>query len=97
MLMHENAHHDAMRLPLDGLEGVTVFVFSPVDVAVSKLSRFAEIDRENILALAKSGLITSNELRRRAEEALPGYVGDPTSIRNSIDIACRDIESATFT
>lgn len=96
-LMHENAHSDARRLPLDGLEGVNVFVLTPVDLAVSKLSRFAQIDREDILALAKAGLITSKELRQRAEAALPGYVGDPTSICNSIGIACRDIESATLT
>lgn len=96
-LMHENAHEDAMRLPLEGLEGVRVFVLSPIDLAVSKLSRFSDIDRADILALASAGLIASKELRRRAEAALPGYVGDPAGVRNAIDIACRAIESATLT
>jgi hypothetical protein len=33
-------------------------------------------------------------LRKRAEQALGGYVGDLSSVRNSIDIARRLIESA---
>lgn len=92
-LMHENAHDDAMRLPLRGLKGANVFVLNPVDLAVSKLSRFAEVDRADILGLAKAGLITAKQLRQRAEDALPGYVGDPAPVRTSIDIACRDIQA----
>jgi hypothetical protein len=66
----------------------------PIDLAVSKLSRFADQDREDILLLAREGLIDSASLRKRAEEALAGYVGDLNSVRNSIAIACRLIESA---
>ena len=91
-LMHEDAHHDAMRLPLDGVEGVNVFVLTPVDLAVSKLSRFAAIDREDILALAKAGLIGAKVLRQRAEATLPGYVGKLAGVRTSISLACGDIE-----
>jgi len=91
-LMHEDAHQDALRLPLD-LEGIRVRVLQPVDLAVSKLARFGEIDREDILELARSGLVTAKALKKRAEAALPGYVGDPTMVRNSLDIACRDIEA----
>ena len=91
-LLHEDAHHDAMRLPLDGVKGVNVFVLTPIDLAVSKLSRFAAIDREDILALAKAGLISAKDLRRRAEEALPGYVGNLAGVRTAIGLACGDIE-----
>jgi len=91
-LMHEDAHQDALRLPLD-LEGIRVRVLQPVDLAVSKLARFGEVDREDILELARSGLVTAKALKKRAEAALPGYVGDPTMVRNSLDIACRDIEA----
>jgi len=64
-----------------------------VDLAISKLARFSEIDRGDILQLAKEGLVTANDLRRRAEAALPGYVGNPAPVSASIDIACRDIEA----
>lgn len=92
-LLHEDAHQDAVRLALDGIEGVRILVLQPVDLAVSKLARFGEIDRKDILGLAEEGLVTSKELRRRAEAALPAYVGNPDSVRASLDLACRDIEA----
>jgi hypothetical protein len=67
-------------------------VLQPVDLAISKLARFSEIDRGDILQLAKDGLITASELRQRAEEALPAYVGNLASLQTSILLACRDIE-----
>lgn len=93
-LMHEDAHQDALRLRVD-VEGIRVMVLQPVDLAVSKLARFGEIDREDILELARAGLVTAQALRKRAEEALPGHVGDLSTVKNSIDIACRDIEALT--
>ena len=92
-LLHEDAPHDAMRLSLDGIpETIRVFVLKPVDLAVSKLSRFSAIDRQDIIELAGNGLVTARELRKRAEAALPGYVGDPASVRTSIELACRDLK-----
>lgn len=92
-LLHENARQDAVRLPLEGIEGARIFVLQPVDLAVSKLARFSEIDREDIRELAKEGLVTANELLKRAEAALPAYVGNPDSVRTSLELACRDIEA----
>ena len=92
-LLHEDAHDDALRLLLDGIDGVRVLVLQPVDLAVSKLARFSEIDRGDILQLAKGGLITSALLRQRAEEALPGYVGSLQPVQTSIMLACRDIDA----
>jgi hypothetical protein len=92
-LLHQDAHDDALRLPLDGLRGVDVFVLQPVDLAVSKLARFSEIDREDIRQLARDGLITAGELKKRAEAALPDYVGDTGAVRTSIKIACADVKA----
>ena len=92
-LLHEDAHDDALRLLLDGIDGVRVLVLQPVDLAVSKLARFSEIDRGDILQLAKDSLITSATLRQRAEEALPGYVGSLQPMQTSIMLACRDIDA----
>ena len=95
-LLHEDAHKDAQPFAFPGIDRklIDVRVLAPIDLAVSKLSRFADQDREDILLLAREGLIDSASLRRRAEEALTGYVGDLNSVRNSIAIACRLIESA---
>ncbi len=92
-LLHEDAHNDAWRLTLGGMDAVRVLVLQPVDLAISKLSRFSEIDRGDIVQLAKDGLITATALRQRAEEALPGYVGNLVPLRTSITLACRDIEA----
>jgi hypothetical protein len=92
-LLHEDAHQDAVRLPLKGIEGARLFVLQPLDLAVSKLARFSEIDREDILELARNRLITAQALRKRAEAALPYYVGNPVPVRTSIDLACRAIEA----
>jgi len=95
-LLHEDAHADARPIDIPGIDKklIDVRVLAPIDLAVAKLSRFADQDREDILLLAREGLIDSASLRKRAEEALAGYVGDLNSVRNSIDIACRLIESA---
>jgi len=92
-LMHEQAYDDAIPLRIEGVDPkkLDVRLLSPVDLAVSKLSRFSEQDREDIKALAAEGLVTAAALRKRANEALPGYVGHLTRLRNTIDIACRDI------
>ncbi len=64
-LLHEDAHQDAVRLPLKRIQGVRIFVLQPVDLAVSKLARFSEIDREDILQLARNRLVTAQALRRK--------------------------------
>ena len=95
-LLHEDARKDARPIDIAGIDNklIEVRVLAPIDLAVSKLSRFADQDRDDILLLARDGLIDPAALRKRAEQALGGYVGDLNSVRNSIDIACRLIESA---
>jgi hypothetical protein len=51
-------------------------------------------DREDISVLARRGLIEPAKLRRRAEEAAAGYVGDVRRLHNSIEIAVRIAEDA---
>ncbi|MBC8022275.1 MAG: hypothetical protein H7Y14_04100 [Burkholderiales bacterium] len=92
-LMHEDAKADALPVQVQGVDPrrLQVRLLTPVDLAVSKLSRFSEQDREDIRALAKQGLVTEAALRRRAAEALPNYVGNLARIRNCVDIACKDM------
>jgi len=89
-LMHEDAYEDAEPLELAGTDArvVEVRVLSPVDLAVSKLFRFGDADREDLEVLAREKLIDADTLRKRAEEALKGYVGDLAAVRTSIELAC---------
>ena len=95
-LLHEEAHADSIPLRLPGIDPalLDVRLLSPTDLAVSKLARFAEHDRADIVSLARAGLITPEGVRRRAEEALSGMVvGSMTGLQVSLDLAIRDIAS----
>ena len=89
-LLHEDAYKDSELVELEGTDShiLEVRVLSPLDLAVSKLARFNELDREDIQVLARERLIDPGSLRKRAEEALGGYVGNLASVRTSIDLAC---------
>jgi hypothetical protein len=90
-LLHEDAHEDSTPLALKQIDAsvLEVRLLSPVDLAVSKISRFSSQDRDDIIALAKHGLIKSAALNRRSQEALKNYVGNLESLQGSISLACR--------
>jgi hypothetical protein len=93
-LMHEDAHDDSIPLSLEGIDATVLDVrlLAPRDLAVSKLGRFSERDRSDIVALARHQHISSAGLRQRAQEALAGYVGSIDRVRGSIELACRIVE-----
>ncbi len=95
-LLHEDAYDDAQPLAVPGVDPkvLEVRVLRPVDLAVCKLARFADQDREDIELLARQGQLEAAALRKRAEAAIGNYVGDAGPVRRSIDIACRVIEDA---
>ena len=88
-LLHENAYDDSIPLELPGIDPhrMDLRMLSPLDLAVSKLSRYEMHDQEDLRALARAGLIAGDELRRRAEDALPRYVGIVDRVRTSIALA----------
>lgn len=98
-LLHPDAYADSVPVRIPGIDAATaarldVRVLSPLDLAVTKIARFSEQDRADIELLAREGLIDAKSLRRRAEEALQGYVGALDSVRTSIALACRIVEAA---
>ena len=95
-LLHENAYEDSVALEIEGIDRklIDLRVLSPTDLAVSKLSRMAPNDREDIRSLAAAGLLDEDVVRRRADEALAGYVGDPRMVRIAIDEAGEIIRAA---
>jgi hypothetical protein len=97
-LLHEDAQDDSVPLAIEGIDPgiLEVRLLSALDLALSKLGRYSSQDRDDIAALARHKLINSSKLRRRAEEALVGYIGDTTRVQGSIDLAVRivaDIEA----
>ena len=88
-LLHHAAYDDARPVAVEGVDRrrLEIRLLRPVDLAVSKLARFSGQDQDDIRELARRGLITAAALRRRAQSALPDYVGDLRRIRNSIGIA----------
>jgi Nucleotidyltransferase of unknown function (DUF6036) len=96
-LMHEDAHDDSIPLSLEGIDArvLDVRMLAPLDLAVSKISRFSEQDRSDIASLARHEHIDSTRLRQRAEEALTGYVGSLERVRGSIELACRIVDDVT--
>ena len=93
-LLHEDAHNDSVPLSLEGIDSriLDIRLLTPLDLAVSKLSRFSEQDRNDILSLARHRHIHAATLRQRSNDALAGYVGSAERIRGSIDLACRLVE-----
>lgn len=73
-LMHEDYLDDSIPLDL-GVEQIRLHVLSPLDLAVSKIARFADHDKEDIAALVSLGLTSADEIENRATSALDGYVG----------------------
>lgn len=95
-LMHEDYQDDS--IPLDmGIEKIRLRVLSPLDLAVSKISRFGGNDKEDIAALVRFGLVSSGEIEARATSALGGFVGGlamlKLNLRDAIKLA-RDVEAS---
>jgi len=92
-LMHPDYQEDSV--PWEGIGNerrmVQVNVLSPVDLAVSKISRASEQDREDIRTLAQQRLVRSDALRQRAEQAMGYYVGNLASLRRNLDDVCTEV------
>lgn len=89
-LMHEDYQTDSRPLYL-GLGQIRVNVLSPVDLAVSKIARLADNDREDICTLVSLGLTNADAIEARANEAIGGYVGGmemlKANLRDAVKIA----------
>ncbi len=94
--MHTEALEDSVPFSLAVIDArrLDVRLLSPLDLAVSKLSRFSEQDRDDIVTLAHRKLIKAAALRLRADQALSGYVGSIERIQGDIAQACRIVEDS---
>lgn len=94
VLLHERFEERAV--PWTGLGNETrllhLRVLAPLDLAVSKLSRFSAQDQEDIIALAAERHFTAEQLRSHATEAMADYIGDKRPLLTSLDIIGRKID-----
>jgi hypothetical protein len=92
-LLHEDFELDALEWTGVGNESrrVHLYVFSVLDLAVSKITRFSDQDRDDILNLAALGLIDAPRLEERARGALVNFIGDDRPVQRHLQTACGDI------
>jgi len=91
-LLHEDYLDDALPVPFS-LPHFEVYVLSPVDLAVSKIARFAANDQDDIQALVRAGLTSAAAIETRAEAALAGYVGGLAMLRLNLQDAVKLAEA----
>lgn len=94
-LMHEDYTDDAISLDM-GIEHIRLYVLSPLDLAVSKIARFADNDKDDIAALVRLGLTSADEIEQRATGALAGYIGGQAMLKLNLRdavILAREVES----
>lgn len=94
-LMHEDYLDDSIPVDL-GVDKIRVHVLSPVDLAVSKIARFADNDKQDIAALVRLGLTSADEIEHRATSALAGYIGGQAMLKLNLQDAvalAREVES----
>lgn len=78
-LLHEDYQVDALPIDFD-LQHLLLHVLCPVDLAVSKIARYSDIDTQDIQALVALGLTRADDIEQRALAALGGYVGRPEAL-----------------
>ncbi len=82
-LMHEDYIHDAIKVPVDS-HLIEVYVLSPVDLIVSKIARLSGPDREDIESIIKAQRVTAEEIEKRANEAMAGYIGNHSNVLHNL-------------
>jgi hypothetical protein len=93
-LMHPDYRDDS--IPWDGIGNenrlIQLRVLTPVDLAVSKISRSSTQDLEDIRQLASLGVFSAVDLKTRAFEALDFYVGNTIWVRGTIERICETLD-----
>lgn len=73
---------------------IHLHLLDPMDLAVTKVGRYEDHDREDIRLLARAGLLDAEGFRQHALEALEYLATDPGMVRIHIDEAVAMIRDA---
>lgn len=74
-VLHMDFQDRVTAAPFD-VDGFSVRLLAPVDLAISKLARFAEHDVADIRSLIDAGLVDREEFDQLAHQAITYFVGD---------------------
>lgn len=98
-LMHPDFEQDAYLVKGREFDDskIELRILSPVDLAVSKVARFGENDKEDIAELARCKLISPKALEERATEALEYYIGNPTMLLANLNEAVNIVHTVQLT
>jgi hypothetical protein len=95
-LTHPDFEKDSLQV--EGPEFVDskidLYILSPIDLALAKVSRFERNDREDIAELARCNLVDAQELEKRAAEAIEYYVGNPNLLQINLKEAAEIIRTS---
>ncbi len=91
-LLHED--YDQRAQILAESETVRVFVLSPEDLVLTKLSRYSQRDRSDIQELISADIVCDADLvyRLGMEAINTSYIGDPVNVTYALREACQRIE-----
>ena len=90
-LMHPDAEEDAIFVAQSPDKQFDILVLSPVDLAVSKLGRYADNDQRDIQELYTDRLITPQALETRAAAAMRYYVGNVGQVHHNTITALQNM------
>lgn len=82
-LMHPDYRKEAEFVDF-GLPHFRVHVLQPVDLAVSKIARLQDMDRDDIRSLVLRGLTTADAIQQCADEAVDYFVGGQEMLKFNI-------------
>lgn len=84
--LHEDYQDDAILLQRNYLDSpLWVYVVTPEDLATSKLGRYSERDRDDILTLLELKKMSVDSFYKRATEAISYYVGNKTTVSSYLN------------
>jgi hypothetical protein len=87
-LLHPDHGQRAIELASLAEGRLKLLVLHPVDLAVTKIARFQDHDREDIAALARTGAFDAPALGTLGEEAMAYAIGNLSFARANLAEAC---------
>jgi len=98
-LMHPDFEKDAYCVEGSEFQDprIQLYVIAPVDLALSKIARLEDNDKEDIAELARHDLIDPKALEDRAAIAMDYYIGDQSMLRLNLKEAADIARTARMT
>lgn len=91
-LVHPDYKEDSLLVGEFASGRLLLHLLSPVDLAVTKIGRFSEVDRQDLCRLAEWVGLDPEAVESRAKEALSHYIGQVKTIETHIELAKGIIE-----